>query len=111
MDQLICASLSQTHYWYEVGMLKVPMYGLLLLVVQTQRLDEVELLFSRITLRYKSSTAAVVVYAGTFNMPIHTNSGCGKERRILLVHGDLPRQHSFGTTLRITGPVPADSRQ
>ena len=23
-DQLICASLSQTHYWYEVGMLKVP---------------------------------------------------------------------------------------
>ena len=24
MDQLICASLSRTHYWYEVGMLKVP---------------------------------------------------------------------------------------
>ena len=24
MDQLICASLSYTHYWYEVGMLKVP---------------------------------------------------------------------------------------
>ena len=24
MDQLICASLSQTHYWYEMGMLKVP---------------------------------------------------------------------------------------
>ena len=24
MDQLICASLSQTHYWYEVDMLKVP---------------------------------------------------------------------------------------
>ena len=24
MDQLICASLSLTHYWYEVGMLKVP---------------------------------------------------------------------------------------
>ena len=23
MDQLICASLSYTHYWYEVGMLKV----------------------------------------------------------------------------------------
>ena len=23
MDQLMCASLSQTHYWYEVGMLKV----------------------------------------------------------------------------------------
>ena len=24
MDQLICASLFQTRYWYEVGMLKVP---------------------------------------------------------------------------------------
>ena len=22
MDQLICASLSHTHYWYELGMLK-----------------------------------------------------------------------------------------
>ena len=28
-----------------------------------------------------------------------------------LVHGDLSRQHPFGTTLRFTGPVPADSRQ
>ena len=28
MGQLIYASLSHTHYWYEVGMLKVPaMYG------------------------------------------------------------------------------------
>ena len=26
MDQLICASLSHTHYWFEVGMLKVPLY-------------------------------------------------------------------------------------
>ena len=24
MDQLIFASLSHTHYWYEVGMLKIP---------------------------------------------------------------------------------------
>ena len=24
MDQLICGSLSHIHYWYEVGMLKVP---------------------------------------------------------------------------------------
>ena len=23
MDQLICASLSHTHHWYEVGMLKI----------------------------------------------------------------------------------------
>ena len=27
MDQLIFASLSHTHYWYEVGMLKVPARG------------------------------------------------------------------------------------
>ena len=27
MDQLICASLSHTHYWYEGGMLKVPAEG------------------------------------------------------------------------------------
>ena len=26
MDRLICASLSHTHYWYEVGMLKVQAY-------------------------------------------------------------------------------------
>ena len=65
MDQLIFASLSHTHYWYEVGMLKVPavkegikmysMWGhlkLLLPVLST--------------------------------CPLHTNSGCGKERRILI---------------------------
>ena len=28
MDQLTCASLSHTHYWYEEGMLKVPANGL-----------------------------------------------------------------------------------
>ena len=28
MDQVICASLSHTHYWYEVGMLKVPAINL-----------------------------------------------------------------------------------
>ena len=37
--------------------------------------------------------------------------GVGKRDEYLLVHGDLPRQHSFETTLRFTGPVPADSRQ
>ena len=37
--------------------------------------------------------------------------GIGKRCEYLLVHGDLPRQHSFGTTLRFTGPVLADSRQ
>ena len=37
--------------------------------------------------------------------------GVGKRSEYELVHGDLPRQHPFGTTLRFTGPVPADSRQ
>ena len=37
--------------------------------------------------------------------------GVGKRGAYYLVHGDLPRQHPFGTTLRFTGPVPADSRQ
>ena len=37
--------------------------------------------------------------------------GVGKRGEYLLVHGDLPRQHPFGTTLRFTGPMPEDSRQ
>ena len=37
--------------------------------------------------------------------------GVGKRGAYYLVHGDLPRQHPFGTTLRFTGPVPADSPQ
>ena len=37
--------------------------------------------------------------------------GVGKRGEYEWVHGDLPRQHSFGTTLRFTGPVPVDSRQ
>ena len=37
--------------------------------------------------------------------------GVGKRGEYQLVHGVLPRQHSFGTTLRFTDPVPADSRQ
>ena len=34
----------------------------------------------------------------------------GKRGKYQLVHGDLPRQDSFRTILRFTGPVPADSR-
>ena len=30
MDQLICASLSHTDYWYEVDVLKVPAYHTLI---------------------------------------------------------------------------------
>ena len=49
------------------------------------------------------------------NFSLKTNSIlCCKD--ILTTHEppallDLPRQRSFGTTLRLTGPVPADSRQ
>ena len=37
--------------------------------------------------------------------------GVGKRDEYELVHGDLPRQQPFGTTLRLSGPVPAVSRQ
>ena len=38
--------------------------------------------------------------------------GVGNKDAYQLFHGDLPaRQHSFGTTLRFTGPVLAGSRQ
>ena len=37
--------------------------------------------------------------------------GVGRRGEYQLVHGDLPRQNSFGTTLRFTGLVAADSRQ
>ena len=67
MDRLIFASLSHTHYWYEVGMLKVPA------VINT--LQQVVVLYYQ---AYLTATGA-----DTFNMrPFHTNSGCGKERRI-----------------------------
>ena len=37
--------------------------------------------------------------------------GVGKRGAYQLFHSNLPRQHSFGTTLRFTGPVSADSWQ
>ena len=49
--------------------------------------------------------------ASTFNAHFMPLVGVGKRGAYLLVYGDLSRQHSFGTTLRFTGPVPADSRQ
>ena len=33
LDQLICVSRSHTHYWYEVGMMKVPLYVYLIELV------------------------------------------------------------------------------
>ena len=43
--------------------------------------------------------------------PLKPVVGVGKRGAYHLAHRDLPRQHPFGTTLRFTGPVPADSRQ
>ena len=54
----------------------------------------------------------VKYYAGTFNMPTsYQQSVWEREAHVHWFHGDLPKQHSFGTTLRFTGPVLADSRQ
>ena len=40
MDQLIFASLSHTHYWYEVGMLKVPAYRATAVVTVTGKIKQ-----------------------------------------------------------------------
>ena len=37
--------------------------------------------------------------------------GVENEGIYYVVHGDLPKQHSFETTLRLTGPKPADAGQ
>ena len=37
--------------------------------------------------------------------------GVGKRGAYELIHGDLPRKLPFGTKLRLTDPVPADSRR
>ena len=36
MDQIICASLSRAHYWYEAGMLKAPAFYLVLILLKNQ---------------------------------------------------------------------------
>ena len=54
-----------------------------------------------------------VVMCNLINTYIHTyiHTYIEREANINWSMGDLPRQYSFGTTLRFTGPVPADSRQ
>ena len=49
MDQLICAFLSHTHYWYEVGVLKVPV-GLRLSIKNETSLTACGLLWTRVVL-------------------------------------------------------------
>ena len=68
--------------------------------------NESKVLVGNIGCRDKSSTRRCFQYANF--IPI---VGVGKTGAYQLVHGNLPRQHLFGTTLRFTGPVPADSRQ
>ena len=64
------------------------------------------------------SRKVVVSILSCGNDPVHYQDthfipivGVGKRGEYESVHGDLPRQYSFGTTLRFTGPVPANSRQ
>ena len=63
----------------------------------------------------KKSKIMAVMYIHTTRYFQHAHFipivGVGKRGAYLLFHGDLPRQHPFGTTLRFTGSVPADSRQ
>ena len=49
MDQLIFASLSHTHYWYEVGMLKVPAVVVIYVTkaINTKPLQGIFLFFSK----------------------------------------------------------------
>ena len=67
------------------------------------------------TVQYSTVQYSTVQYSTTAGNFQHVHFiptvGVGKRGEYQLVHGDLPSQHSFGTTLRFTGPVPADSRQ
>ena len=63
-------------------------------------------------LRLPSAILALIFLARriqAFLSLVDRRSWCGR-CAYQLVHGDLPRQHPFGTTLRFTSPVPADSR-
>ena len=64
---------------------------------------------------FNSSSSNTVQYTVLSACPLYTNSfipivGVGKRGAHQLVRGDRPRQHSFGTTLKTIGSVPADSR-
>ena len=39
MDQLVCASLSHTHYWYEVAKLKINSYSLVYFYTLFEQID------------------------------------------------------------------------
>ena len=61
----------------------------------------------------RSLFVLLFLYASNFKCPLHTNSGCGKREAhinwsIMTCKMAAP---VTGTTLRTTGPVPADSRQ
>ena len=54
-----------------------------------------------------------ILYTNTFNMPTSYHSGCGKREAHISWSKVIPSKAApvTGTTLRTTGPVPADSRQ
>ena len=112
MDQLICTSLSHTHYWYEVGMLKVPAKYITLInalgesfilsVVQSPYRIPSEKRFSpkhiflcssvnSFPLRFCGEAIPILCADPCIELEVskkkrhvHTNSVCEKERRILI---------------------------
>ena len=74
-----------------------------------------------LTMSWIGNLTRLILALAIYVMKIHTwyfqhahfipIAGVGKIGAYQSVDGDLPRQHSFGTTLMFSGPVPADSRQ
>ena len=54
LDQLICASLSHIHYWYEVGMLKVPAGSILCMKLRQSSTDWREIRLMKISVISKN---------------------------------------------------------
>ena len=76
--------------------------------LSTSRVDYFTRLI-HITLLYVMTIHTYMAVLST--CPLIVGVGVEKRGAYYLGHGDLSRQHPFGTTLRFTGPVPADSRQ
>ena len=79
MDQLICASLSHTHYWYEVGMLKVSAVW----EDEGRRLRTYYIPGSTSRIKYLVLHLTCNIKLLIINIG-YDCSGCGKERRILI---------------------------
>ena len=98
MDQLIFASLSHTHYWYEMEHSKA-----------RENLHTVRVARKRLEAHTASDTSSA-----SHTSTQHTSSGIGKREAHKNWSMVIPAKEASltgTTTLRITGPVTADSRQ